>query len=378
MSAVPPLQPTSAPDWGQTLVLPGQTPAGEHILAVLLKRTYDIVPGGVCTRANSDRPLIPGDIYWGNPLNTCVRYESDFVPFKLATDLVFDAKVYAPGGVPTPSCAAAITVAGVRKDLRIFGDRSVRYVQDGLPVFTDPTPFETMELRWERAYGGIDVYSDRSTSYPYPPNPLGHGFLVANTKDGIENLALPNIEDPKNLLTPDRLCVGDYAAWERQPAPAGLGWYPKTALPRAGFAGILPADRATEQEMRQSYAQLVPAEHRSAYMSHGLPDMDFRYFSGASPGLALPFLQGDEEIGTANLSPEGVIYFRLPGESPRVGLDIGEGTQEPETVLHTVMIRMEDHQLDLVWRGAVPYPGRDWLPGMRKMEVSVQSRRPDR
>ena len=31
---------------GLTIVLPGQTPAGEYILSVLLKRTYDIVPGG--------------------------------------------------------------------------------------------------------------------------------------------------------------------------------------------------------------------------------------------------------------------------------------------------------------------------------------------
>jgi hypothetical protein len=372
MCAAPSLQPHGAPDWGQTLVLPGQTPAGEEILAVLLKRTYDIVPGGPCRRAGSDSPLIPGDRYWGNPLNTCVRYESDFVPFKVATDLVFDAKVHAPGGVPTPSCTAAVKVAGVRKDLRIFGDRSVRYVKDGLPQFTDPKPFETMELRWELAYGGIDVYSDRSTSWPYPPNPRGRGFLVANTKDGIENLALPNIEDPKDLLAPSRLCIGDYAAWGRQPAPAGLSWYPKTALPRAGLAGILPADRATERELRQAYGQLVPAEHRSAYLTHGLPDMDFRYFSGASPGLALPYLTGDEEIGTANLSPEGILYFRLPGESPRVGLDIGEGPKTPETVLHTVLLRMEDRQLDLVWRGAVPYPGRDWLPNMRKMAVSVQ------
>jgi hypothetical protein len=35
------------------------------------------------------------------------------------------------------------------------------------------------------------------------------------------------------------------------------------------------------------------------------------------------------------------------------------------------MIRMEERQIDLVWRGAVPYPGPDWLPQMRKMEVLV-------
>jgi hypothetical protein len=32
---------------------------------------------------------------------------------------------------------------------------------------------------------------------------------------------------------------------------------------------------------------------------------------------------------------------------------------------------MEDAQVDLVWRGAVPYRGPDWLPDMRRMDVMV-------
>jgi len=63
--------------------------------------------------------------------------------------------------------------------------------------------------------------------------------------------------------------------------------------------------------------------------------------------------------------------FRLPSERPRIGLDIGDGVLEPEVVTHTVMIRMDDQEVDLVWRGAVPYRGPDWLPEMRKMEVSI-------
>jgi hypothetical protein len=35
------------------------------------------------------------------------------------------------------------------------------------------------------------------------------------------------------------------------------------------------------------------------------------------------------------------------------------------------MIRMDDHEVDLVWRGAVPYRGPDWLPEMRKMEITI-------
>jgi hypothetical protein len=159
--------------------------------------------------------------------------------------------------------------------------------------------------------------------------------------------------------------------WEQRPFPAGLGWFPKTWLPRAQFAGIMPADRATEQELRQAYAQLVPAAQREAYLTNGLPDMDFRFFNGASPGLVFPYLAGGEQVVAENLTPDGRIAFQLPEDMPHLGLDIGSGAQEPQVVMHTVMIYMEERQVDLVWRGAVPYPGPDWLPQMRKMEVLV-------
>jgi hypothetical protein len=134
----------------------------------------------------------------------------------------------------------------------------------------------------------------------------------------------------------------------------------------------MPADRATEQALRKMYSATLPPEQRALYEGNPLPDMDFRFFNGASQGLALPYLKGAERIRTLNLVPEGALEFVLPGETPRIGLDIGQGLQEPEVVLHTVMIRMEDRQADMVWRGAAPYPGPDWLPEMRKMEVIIE------
>jgi len=357
---------------GATIVLPGQSAEGEYILSVLLKRTYDIVADGVCVRAAADTPLVPGDVPWDDPMNSSVRYESDFVPFKLATDVVLNGTAFAPEGIPTESCMVALQVEEVRKQVLVIGNRTARFVKDGLPLFTDPVPFITMELKYERAYGGIDVYSEKKTAYPYPRNQRGCGFVVKNTERCVDNLVLPNLEDPDDRLTPARLCLEDYQRWEQQPFPAGLGWFPKIWYPRAQLAGIMPADRATEQELRKAYAQFVPADQRDAYLNNGLPDMDFRFFNGASQGLALPYLQGEERIVTENLSPEGMASFQLPGEKPRLGLDIGSGVQEPQVVMHTVMIRMDERQVDLVWRGAVPYPGPDWLPQMRTMDVLIE------
>jgi hypothetical protein len=356
---------------GARTVLPGQSPHGAYILSVLVKRTYQIVPGGGCTRAEVDRPIVSGDVYWDHPMNSSVRYESDFCPFKVATDVVLNGTAYAPGGTPTTSCSVSLQVAERRKSIAVVGDRVAQHAGGGAPVFTDPVPFTEMELRYELAYGGTDVYSDLKILYPYPRNPLGRGFVVANTPKSVDNLPLPNLEDPRAPLSAQDLCLGEYSRWEMRPMPAGFGWFPKVWRPRALLAGVLPRDRAVEQELRQSYAQLVPAEQREAYVKNGFRDMDFRFFNGASEGLALPFLQGGETVVTENLSQEGRLSFQLPTGRPLIGLDIGDGVQEPEVALHTVMIRMDEEQVDLVWRGAVPYRGPDWLPEMRKMNVLI-------
>jgi hypothetical protein len=355
----------------QKIMLPGQTPQGQHILSVLVKRTYDFGKGGRCVRSAADKKLVPGDVHYGDPMNSTVRFESDFAPFKVATDVVLIGKAYAPGGQRTLSFTASLVIGQQRKELLIMGDRVARFQAKREPVFTDPQPFESMELRYERAYGGVDVYSDPKVPYVYPRNHLGRGFAVVNTQRAVENLPLPNLEDPNDRLTPARLCVGEFKHWERQPMPQSFCWTMKMWRPRSGFAGIMPADRALEQELRKAYSTLVPPAQKEMYAKTQLPDMDFRFFNGASAGLALPFLSGTEQVGLVNLDPQGKTVFQLPGEKPRIGVDIGQGNQEPVVFLHTIQIRMEDRQVDLVWRGAVPYGGPDSLPELKKMDVTI-------
>ncbi len=355
----------------QKIVLPGQTPEGDYILSVLVKRSYDILPGDRCVRAEVDQKLISGDVHYDGPTNSSVKFESDFVPYKLATDVVFNGTTYAPGGKAAEALTASLIVGQFRKNIRVIGNRvcTCRRFRD--PVFTDPEPFVAMDVRYELAYGGIDIHSDTKTPCPYARNHLGRGFVVGKSKKVIDNLVLPNIEDPNNLLTPERLSVGEVKNWEQQPMPQGFGWFAKFWQPRASFAGVMPADRPAEQELRKAYATAIPPDQREVYEQTRLPDMDFRFFNGASPGLALPFLSGDEVVRLIHLDPEGEVSFQLPGETPGIGLDIGVGIQEPPVMLHTVMIRMQDWQVDMVWRGAVSYPGPDWLPEMKKMEVII-------
>jgi len=355
----------------QQVVLPGQSPDGQYILSILVKRSYEIVSGKPCRRAEVDQKLNSGDIHYDDPMNSSVQFETDFIPFKIATDVILNGMAYAPPGKPLEVMDVSLSIGSFRKELRVIGDRMCRYREKGNPAFTEPIPFQTMEIRYERAYGGVDIYSDPNVPCAYARNHLGRGFVIKNSRKTVEGLPLPNIEDPNDLLTPERLCVGHFMYWERQPMPHGFSWFSKFWQPRASLAGVLPADRQVEQELRNAYAQAIPPKQREQYKETKLPDMDFHFFNGASQGLALTFLNGNEQIQLINLTPEGEILFKLPGERPTIGLDIGTGLQEPEVVLHTVMIRIEERQVDLVWRGAVPYPGPDWLPQMKKMEVLI-------
>src|SRR4051812_13206846 len=94
----------------QKVLLPGQSPQGEYIFGLLLKRTYDIVPGKLCTRADVDLKIIPGDKFWEDPMNSSVKFEADFVPWKIATDVVLNGRAYAPRGRAVDMLTAGIEV----------------------------------------------------------------------------------------------------------------------------------------------------------------------------------------------------------------------------------------------------------------------------
>jgi hypothetical protein len=364
-------EPRAADRRSETIVLPGQAPDGDHILATLVKRSYTIIPGGRCQRAPKDRKLVASDTHFGDPMNTAVKYESDFVPFKLATDVVVNCHAHAPGGQPVQELVTAIAIDDVVCSVIVIGDRRAHYRGGRAPDFGEPVPFAVMPIRYERAFGGVDIRSDPKLACAYGFNHLGRGFAIRNTPEVLENLELPNIENPVDRLTPERLCCGHFIHMDQLPEPAGFGWTMKVWRPRMLMAGVMPADAAIARALRQVHRQAVPAEQREMYDQTELPAMDFRFFNGASIGLVLPYLRGDEIVRTKHLTPDGRLDFMLPGDEPSIGIDIGAGVMTPVVRLQTVMIRLDEGEVDLVWRGAIPFPGPDWLPEMRRLAVEV-------
>ncbi len=353
----------------ELIIVPGKDEAGQPIFSVLIKRTYDIRSGQAATRSESVQPLLRGDVYYddGDPQTATVKYENDLAPFKLATDVVVIAKAHAPNAHPVSQIDVALFVDGHKKVIRVYGDRQCVYRRMLSPGFTEPKPFTEMEIRYERAYGGKDLLSKPELPFYYPRNTMGKGLALKNTREVIEGLSLPNLEDPEDLLTPDRVVLGEPENWAQQPLPQGLGWYQRTWYPRCSFVGSVPGFVQPGQVLREEQLGFAPKDQIALARQFRLPSFDVRFNNGASLGLALPYLAGGESVRLYNLAPEARLEFTLPKDKPRLMLDIGLGENELKPVLHTVCIRAEDKQVDLLWRGAHPYPGADWLPEMKKL-----------
>jgi hypothetical protein len=344
-----------------------------HVFCALVKRTYDIRFGGA-VRAAKDRPFDLIDVYYdaGDPETCSVQYENDLTPFKVGTDVVVVGNVYAPAGRPTEVFDVSVAAGSAVKQIRVFGDRQCFYNGHGAPTVTDPQPVLQLPMRYERAYGGTDTVSIPETLFAYPRNHLGRGFVLSNSPQAVHGLALPNFEDPHDLLTPERIIVGELENWWRQPMPQGSGWFQRTWYPRCSFAGSVPGFVDPDVVIREEQLGLVPRQQFKLARQFKLPSFDVRFNSGASPGLTVPFLAGGEQIRLSGLTREGQLAFRLPVDTPKISVNIGLGGREPVAVLQTVLVRTDDAQIDLIWRGAHEFPGIDWLPEMKCLLVEVE------
>lgn len=354
-------------------IVPGKNDQGDHIFSVVVKRTFHIKHGGVAERCEADHELRKADAYYddGDPEWSTVQYEYELAPFKPVVDIVVTGKAYAPGGVATKQMAASVRVASHEKSIVVFGNRECHYRENMLPTFSEAKPFTEMEIRYERAYGGKDQTSDPDIPFFYPRNYMGTGIAVLNIRDTIEGLALPNLEDPDDLLTPERIILGGPESWPVQPLPQGFGWFQRTWYPRCAFAGSYPAYVDVDTVTTEERLGLLPKNHVALAKQFKLPSYHPRLNNGASHGMFISEIKGDEKVSLRGLSRDGLLEFVLPGEAPDITLDIGFGAKQLQAKLDTVSIRPDDLELDLIWRGAQIYEGYSWLPQMKRLHAEV-------
>lgn len=265
-----------------------------------------------------EEPLdVSGDVFEGDDPARALLYPSDAVYFKPRADLLFAGTFHAPGGRAVDVGRARFRVGRWSKDLAVVGDRTWRRFGGQ----SEPRPFKTMPLAWERAFGGPG----------FARNPVGLGAADLLTAEGRRVRPLPNLENPARLIVEP----GDDIE------PAGVG----------------PLSGAWPQRMAKAgtFGKAWQAKRWPWYPE----DFDWGYFNAAPADQQVPFLKGDEDVEVENLHPaHPKIGFRLPGLRIRCFVEERRratlSSREVSMSLDTLFVDMDRERLVLVWRGRAP------------------------
>lgn len=294
---------------------------GTETWLVAVKATFTFDRAGRIGIAHEQPPVTLAPVHFGKAGQSSLRYENDLQRTKCATDVVMLGTAYAPGGRQVAQLDVAFMVGRVGKALRVFGDREWRRGRA-----SEPQPFSSMPIRYERAYGGADGSAE-------PPawdtrNPVGRGFVTrAAHADG---LALPNIELAEQPLR----------RWDDRPTPAGFGPIACHWDERRRWAGTY------DEEWQRERLPLLP------------DDFDDRHYQCVPPDQqARGFLHGGEPVTLRNLVPGGGdLRMLLP--VLHLGMETffytGPTVRHDPPRLHTVIVEPDDGRLSLVWHSALP------------------------
>ena len=326
-------------------LVPGTNQEGTDTLTVVAKGTFAIGPGiETPPVADEQVPLVWADEFRGEPDASSILYEADTAPFKPATDIVVIASAHPERGRRAYSVDVALRVADLSRTIRVYGDRRW-YRSQGFWRMSDPEPFRSMPLTFERAYGGWDRSDPDPAKHDREArNPVGTGFVASSRSPHAEDLPLPNLEEPDRPIRD----LGD------RPAPVGTGFIGRSWAPRVTLAGTY------DDTWLQERAPLLPE------------DFDERFFNGAHPAWIAPgFLQGGEPVYLGHLHPEGDLGFYLPRHRIQVSWCQRDEWSSARAMLDTVILEPPEGRLSLTWRARIPCPRQLLFMDRVKVEEEV-------
>lgn len=355
---------------------------------VVMRATFVIGTDGTLELSGEQEPIATEDEYFGEPNRSSVRQESDLVPFKPRCDVIVNATAHAPGGRPSFEFAAGIRInrtSGenndmgpplLEKKLLVTGPRCWDKGFLGSWKLKSPTaPITSLPLRYEHAFGGecrinrddpdgrrvdmefrltreqLNLHPDGPASAPLAhtacgENPFGIGFTEEwyLTVKSIRNIPAPQIDSPESPVT----------APCKSYTPQGFGVIAKAWAPRLKLAGTYD-----DEWLNRRWPSLPE-------------DFDMAYWNGAHPDMQTPYLTGGEMVTLSNLTPDGILVFKLPDGPPTVEVHYADGGRAPVPAnLDTLIIEPASMRVGIVWRAVLPTP-----PEIAAMETRVFSRKP--
>jgi len=303
---------------------------GRDVLLVLVKNTFDIADDGSLSFSEEQLPICMEGEYFEEPGQSSLKIAPEANFDKLATDVVLVGHAHAPpseNDQPIVQFDVGLQVGNLRQHIRVFGDRvwEKRTTANKIETWhmSAPQPIEKIPLIYENAFGGQDLSPEDEAFYAHEArNLLGKGVISKHSQ--MEKVALPNLEDPKQLIK----------TTEDKPMPVSMGFVSPEWQPRLGFSGTY--DKAWEK----TRLPMLP--------------LDFKrdFFNAAHPNLtAKGFLDGSEVVHIINACEQGKLSFQLPECEPSIAITFQYEEQKKLNVkLDTVMIDTDDMKLTMLWR----------------------------
>lgn len=290
-------------------------------LYVIIKATFKI--DDQLTLAQQQLPPTVQDVFWGKSSNSSLKYTSDFHTGKPGTDVALIGNAWAPNGHVVPELFVYFNIAEKQKALKVFGNRFWKNGQ-----ITAPEPFESMPLVYELAFGGSHIMDGEESKHLLEEyNPVGKGFRGERSDEELEDMPLPNIEDPDHLIqSPDD-----------SPPPAGFGFIAPPWQPRVQYAGTY------DENWQKQQAPYLPKDFNSRFFNCAHPDLTFDRY-----------LQGGEQIRIRNACANGEMDFHLPLCLFEHEIRIANRVEQPPFNLETVLVEPDDQRLSLTWKASLP------------------------
>jgi hypothetical protein len=298
------------------VVLPDR--AGIDTLSVIVKASVNLRP--TLSLADTQVPVTMADEYYGDPATSSLRCASDIHIGKSGTDVLLIGSARAPNARPVTRMQVSMSVADRQKTIQVTGER---VWWDGRP--SDPQPFESMPLVWERAFGGWHRTGNKVLAEER--NPAGCGFAGERSAAEMQGQPVPNLEDPAAPLQQH----GQLAA------PACLAPIAPAWRPRLTYAGTY------DEKWQRGRAPYLP------------DDFDPRFLQCAAPEFAFDrYLLAGEPVRVAGVTPDGPIAFNVPDPRLNVMVTVAGSKHEPSAKLETLSIEPDDNRVCFTWRASLP------------------------
>jgi hypothetical protein len=196
----------------------------------------------------------------------------------------------------------------------------------------------------------------------YPRNPVGKGYVVYPRP--IEPLELPNLEDPRDLLTPERLVTGAPERWYRQPLPWCFEWVIGSTFPRCRYLGVEPWHTAPDD---QQLAEVARGFSPSGLL--GLVEerpRELEYLQEASLGMVLPHALAELPVHLRGMHPNHPqITFPVP-RPPRLEFEIEGRRETAEPRLLNFVIHPSDLRCTMTYGAMTRGLPRAFIPGVHR------------